>query len=97
MGLGQFPVYVVYEVSLVSVLVSVLLSPFLSLVDMGLGQLPVATAVPELSAREPADSTAGAAAENARAPARRAAVTNFLNMLVPQYESDSLQSQHCPC
>jgi hypothetical protein len=40
----------------------------------------MATEVPELSASEPADSTAGAAAENAKAPASTAAAAIFFNI-----------------
>src|SRR5688572_11020081 len=63
--------YVVYVVS----------AP-LSLVflDMGSGQFPMATEVLVDSAREPADRTAGAAAEKARAPASTAAVAIFFNI-----------------
>jgi hypothetical protein len=74
-GLGQLPLNVVY-------VVSVLFLPFsvFTFSDTGFGQLPLAAAVPALSLMEPADRTAGAAAENASAPASTAAAAIFLNM-----------------
>ncbi|MNP76299.1 hypothetical protein D3C76_1735090 [compost metagenome] len=64
MGSGQLPIVVL----------------FTSWTRIGSGQLPMATEVPALSAIEPADRTAGAAAENARAPAKTAAAAIFFNM-----------------
>jgi hypothetical protein len=47
---------------------------------MGSGQLPTATDTPVVSAMEPADRTAGAAAENAKAAASTPAAAIFFNI-----------------
>jgi Na+-transporting methylmalonyl-CoA/oxaloacetate decarboxylase gamma subunit len=62
----------------VSVLSAVL--SFLAFVEAGSGQLPLATEVPDVSAMEPADKAAGAAAEKARAAAKVAAAAIFFNI-----------------
>ncbi|MCU1547276.1 MAG: hypothetical protein JWO29_227 [Arthrobacter sp.] len=87
--------------------------PTLGCADMGSGQFPTAWAarigsgqlptavMPVLSAAEPADSTAGAAAERARAPAIRALAAIFFNIEFlnmsrgPSQVSISLVDIHC--
>jgi hypothetical protein len=64
--------------------------PWLEL--MGSGQLPMDSVVPMGSGQLPmalTDRTAGAAAEKASAPAKATEAAIFLNMWVPQYESET--------
>lgn len=63
---------------------------------MGSGQLPIALTLPE-STVEAAETTAGAATVSVSAPAKAAEAIIFLNMIVPQCESDSLRKLHGPC
>lgn len=64
---------------------------------IGSGQLPMLSTVLTVFAAGAAETTAGAAAENARAPAKATAAAIFFNIIFPQCESDSLRKLRGPC
>jgi len=100
-GSGQLPIRVVLAIGSGQLPIA---ESVPVLVLMGSGQLPIARVLLLMgSGQLPmalTDSTAGAAAENAKAPAKATEAAIFLNMWVPQYESEirfgKLQSQHQP-